>query len=93
MVDLVRTIFSVMASFGLFYQMIQDIDTKSMHAVFKPGLPTETSIWFTVFQNRQQLDTKQKPSTKSAQDQRPTVHQDRGTNLQSWLLEMKKYFF
>lgn len=40
----------LMTSFGLFYQMVQDIDTRSMQTVFKPGLYTRTS-WTDMFQN------------------------------------------
>ena len=39
-----------MASFGLFHQMVQDIDTRSMQTVFKPGLDTKTS-WTGMFQD------------------------------------------
>ena len=40
----------LMTSFGLFYQMVQDIDTRSMQTVFKPGLNIRTS-WTDMFQN------------------------------------------
>jgi hypothetical protein len=39
-----------MASFGLFHQMVHDIDTRSMQTVFKPGLDTKTS-WTDMFQD------------------------------------------
>ena len=44
-----------MTSFGLFYQMVQDIDTRSMQTVFKPGLNIRTS-WMGMFQNWQLND-------------------------------------
>ena len=39
-----------MASFGLFHQMVQDIDTRAMQTVFKPGLHVKTS-WTDIFRN------------------------------------------
>ena len=44
-----------MASFGLFHQMVQDIDTRSMQTVFKPGLNIRTS-WMDMFHNWQLND-------------------------------------